>query len=151
MSEKHRCKHCHQVFPFRPQNPNQQYCSKSECQKARKRQWQRLKLLADPAYQANQGDAQHCWQEKHPTYWQEYRARHPDYVERNRTQQRERNRRRRVRQGTGPGVIAKMDASTPENIINPGRYRLSCIDSTSGGLIAKMDALIVEINVVSSA
>jgi hypothetical protein len=42
--------------------------------------------------------------------------------------------------------IAKMDASTPESFINPGRYLLTRIEN---GLIAKMDALIVEINVVA--
>jgi hypothetical protein len=38
-----------------------------------------------------------------------------------------------------------MDASMPERSINSGRYLLSRVE---GGLIAKMDALVVEINVV---
>jgi hypothetical protein len=42
--------------------------------------------------------------------------------------------------------IAKMDASKPERFINPGRYLLSRVES---GLIVNMDALIVEINVLS--
>jgi len=45
-------------------------------------------------------------------------------------------------------VIAKMDASMPESSINSGRYLLSMVD---GGMIAKMDALVVEINVISGS
>ncbi|MCJ7601257.1 MAG: hypothetical protein MUO63_07095 [Desulfobulbaceae bacterium] len=146
MAERRTCKHCHNGFYPRPQNPDQQYCSERECQRARKRIWQKKKLLTDSDYQANQHEAQRCWQEDNPDYWQDYRKRHPDYVDRNRELQRDRNRRRRG-QDTGQVTIAKMDASMPKIPINPGRYLLSRVDS---GVIAKMDALIVEIHVVSS-
>jgi hypothetical protein len=145
MAKMRHCKHCHQVFCPRPQNPDQRYCSEPACQRARKRDWQQQKLLTDPDYQANQSAAQRCWQEKNPEYRQQYREKNPDYVDRNRERQRERNRRRR-KHDTGLVPIAKMDASMPERSINPGRYLLSRVES---GLIAKMDALIVEINVVS--
>lgn len=143
MAERRKCKNCHQFFCPRPQNPDQQYCSKGACQRARKRLWQQRKLHADPDYHANQSAAQSCWQEKNPDYWSKYREGHPDYVERNRENQRERNRRRRMQDGSQL-PIAKMDASIPERSINPGRYLLSRVE---GGLIAKMDALVVEINV----
>jgi len=145
MAERRKCKHCLKGFRPRPQNPDQEYCSEQTCQRARKRIWQQQKLLIDSDYRANQKASQICWQEKNPNYWQEYRKRNPDYTVRNRDLQRERNRRRRE-QDTGESPIAKMDASTPERAINPGRYMLSRVDS---GLIANMDALIVEINVVS--
>ncbi len=145
MAERRKCQHCHQSFSPRPQNPDQQYCSERVCQRARKRIWQRRKLLADPDYHDNQSAAQSSWQEKNSDYWSKYRASHPDYVEHNRENQRERNHRRR-RQDTDQALVAKMDASMPERSINPGRYLLSRVE---GGLIAKMDALIVEINVVS--
>jgi hypothetical protein len=145
MAERRKCKHCHQSFSPRPQNPDQEYCSERACQRARKRIWQQRKLLADPDYHANQSAAQSCWQEKNPDYWSKYRERNPDYVEHNRDRQRERNRRRRE-QDIDRTLIAKMDASMPGSFINPGRYLLSRIES---GLIAKMDALIVEINVVT--
>ena len=145
MAERRKCKHCLKGFLPRPQNPDQEYCSEQACQRARKRIWQQQKLLIDSDYRANQKAAQSCWQEKNLDYWQKYRERHPDYVARNRERQRERNRRRRE-QDTGQAPIAKMDASAPEKSLNPGRYMLSRVDS---GLIANMDALIVEINVVS--
>lgn len=143
MAERRKCIHCLKGFRPRPQNPDQQFCSEKACQRARKLIWQQQKLLNDSDYQANQKAAQNCWQEKNPDYWQEYRKRNPDYVARNRDLQRERNRRRRE-QDAEQAPIVKMDASMPERSINPGRYLLSRVDT---GLIANMDALIVEINV----
>jgi hypothetical protein len=147
MAETRRCKHCQQTFHYRPQNPDQQYCSQQVCQQARKRNWHRQKLLTDADYRANQRDAGHCWQEKNPDYWRKYRETHPDYARRNRERQQERNRRRRE-QNSSEVPIAKMDASNPASPFSSGRYQLRRVDTD---LIAKMDALIVEINVVSSA
>ena len=45
MAERRICKHCHKGFYPRPQNPDQQYCSERECQRARKRIWQKKKIL----------------------------------------------------------------------------------------------------------
>ena len=120
---------------------NQQYCSRPECQRARKRKWQREKLARDSAYRENQAAAQKEWSSRNKGYWQEYRRKNPAYAERNRLKQRERNHRR----GSG-AKIAKMDASGTENIITSGCYRLVplCND-----MIAKMDAVIVKIDVVS--
>jgi hypothetical protein len=120
MAERRKCKHCLKGFRPRPQNHDQEYCSEQACQRARKRIWQKKKLLADPDYQANQKASQICWQEKNPNYWQEYRKRNPDYTVRNRDLQRERNRRRRE-QDTGESPIAKMDALIVEiNVVSGG-------------------------------
>lgn len=145
MAERRKCKHCQQYFCPRRQNPDQQYCSERECQRARKRIWQKNKLLSDPDYHANQSAAKSSWRENNPDYWRKYREKNLGYVERNRERQRERNHRR-CGQDIDRALIAKMDASMSERSINPGRYLLSRIE---GGLIAKMDALIVEISVVS--
>jgi hypothetical protein len=146
MAERRKCKHCHKSFSPRPQNPDQQYCSEPDCQRARKRIWQQRKLLADADYHANQRAAQSIWQKKNPDYWSKYRQRNPVYVERNRANQRDRNHYRNW-QDKGRSAIAKMDSSISESSIIPGRYQLRRIDS---GRIAKMDALIVEINLFSS-
>jgi len=145
MAERRKCKHCLQGFLPRPQNPDQQYCSERECQRVRKRHWQQQKLLSDPDYRDNQCAAQRSWREENSDYWRKYRERNPEYVARNRDRQRDRNRRRGG-PDTGRMPIAKMDASKPERFINPGRYLLSRVES---GLIVNMDALIVEINVLS--
>jgi len=114
---------------------------RSECQRARKRKWQREKRAKDSAYRDNQAAAQREWCSRNKGYWREYRRRNPAYTERNRQQQRERNRRRR-----SGAKIAKMDASGAKHIISSGRYQLVPL---CNGVIAKMDAVIVEIDVVS--
>lgn len=137
-----RCKHCGKRIYPRPQNPDQQYCAQPECQKARKREWQRQKLKNDPDYQENQRNAAHRWRAKNPDYWCNYRNQHKEYTKRNREQQKLRNQRRA---GSRNSAIANMDVSDSKNNINSGRYHLIPV---TGELVANMDASIVEINVI---
>ncbi len=136
------CACCKRIFIPRPTVCNQQYCSASECQKMRKRKWQKEKLANDREYRDNQAAAQKEWCSRNKSYWKEYRKRNPGYAERNRILQRERNRRRRSK-----SQIAKMDASVAENIISSGCYRLRPL---CNGVLAKRDELIVKIDVISS-
>jgi len=140
-----RCKHCGKRIYPRPQNPNQQYCTQPECQKERKRQWQRQKMKTDPAYQENQRDAARKWRAKNPDYWRNYRNKRKEYTRRNREQQKQRNQRRGRNAGSGNSAIANMDVSDSKNNINSGRYHLIPV---TGELVANMDASIVEINVI---
>lgn len=137
-----RCKHCGKRIYPRPQNPNQHYCKKPECQKARKRQWQRQKTNTDPDYKENQRAAARRWRAKNPDYWRHYRNNHKVYTRKNREQQKRRNQRRI---GVPNSTIANMDASNAQKDINPGRYQLVPV---IGGLVANMDASIVEISVI---
>jgi len=89
--------------------PNQQYCSRPECQKARRRKWQKKKLATDEAYRANQADCQRAWRQRNPDYWRRYRRTHPAYTERNRQFQRQRNCRKRQSSGGDRSMVAKMD------------------------------------------
>lgn len=143
-----RCACCNDELPSVPAVRNHCYCSKPVCQKERKRLWHKRKLVTDKAYRESRADAQRKWSSANSGYWKEYRANHPDYVKRNREKQRERNRKRpRKRDIPESGVIAKMDTLSAQNIIPFGRYRLIPL---AANLIAKMDALVVEIGVVSS-
>lgn len=135
-----RCLCCKRPVIAHPAVAHQRYCSDPECQKARKRNWQKEKLARDPDYRANQADAQRQWRSRNRGYWREYRSKHPAYTEANRICQRERNRRRRA-----GSEIAKMDEQMAKTVIRSGRYRLVPLD---GGGIAKMDELIVEIGVI---
>ena len=110
------------------------------CQRERRRRWHQDKLRSDEDYRANQAQAQRAWTGRHGDYWREYRARHPDYTERNRLEQRRRDHRRRATR------LAKMDASTPINAVPSGTYRLL---PEAGGDLAKMDAWTVKITVIS--
>ena len=136
--ENKQCVACSQQFQPRPQVPHQSYCSAPDCQRERRRQWQRLKLQADPDYQNNQSRAQQAWCQRNPNYWREYREANPQYVERNRALQQGRNAK-----ASAPS-IAKMDASIPQIPLPSGIYRLSLV---KGDGIAKMDAWTVEITV----
>ncbi|MEA3412029.1 MAG: hypothetical protein U9R74_10900, partial [Pseudomonadota bacterium] len=59
-----RCAACGALFTPCRNVANQQYCSKPECQRERRRRWQREKLKQDPDYQANQAAAQRRWRER---------------------------------------------------------------------------------------
>ncbi len=142
-----RCAACDDLFTPRCNVPNQTYCSKPECQRERRRRWQRQKLKADADYRANQAAAQRRWRERNRDYWRRYRQSHPTYTERNRRAQRKRNRKR-VQGVTGPSpaMIAKMDAYPSQSPVASGTYRL--VPVCDGG-IAKMDAYLVEMHVLS--
>lgn len=86
-----RCECCKRRFIPRPAVRHQEYCSNPECQKARKRAWQKEKLASDSDYRANQAEAQRQWRSRNRDYWRRYRRRNPTYTEGNRIRQRERN------------------------------------------------------------
>jgi hypothetical protein len=136
MNRTIRCTHCGNRFEPNPRNKNQSYCSNKECQRARKRKWQREKLLNDPDYKANQRDCWRKWHERHPGYYKLYRERHPKSSERNRLMQRYRNSHRPSRR-----TIAKMDALRPAPVLDPASYYLL-------PMIAKMDASIQKVIII---
>ena len=145
---RRRCKHCQKLFTPCLHVPDQEYCSAEDCQRARKRKWQKEKLASDSDYRAAQKEAQERWIEKNPRYWKKYRKEHNLYTERNRDQQRERARIHRPHNHFDhdpcevSGVIAKMDASSVKNSVSKGRYLLVPVID---GKFAKMDASFVEI------
>ena len=67
------CSHCGHPFEPRPQVPDQAFCSTPECQRARKREWQRAKLQSDPDYRINQQAAQRAWSKRNHDYWRNHR------------------------------------------------------------------------------
>jgi hypothetical protein len=140
--ESRRCVACGDCFRPRPQVPQQSYCRATACQRERQRRWQQAKRQSDPDYRANQQEAQRAWGRRHPEYWQAYRESHPAYTDANRVKQRERDQQRRS------GRLAKMDVKTRECSVPSGTYRLLPIDAAD---LAKMDAWMVEITVLSSA
>lgn len=136
--ENKNCAACGQTFQPRPQVPQQAYCSAPACQQQRRQQWLRLKLKADPDYRDNQTRAQQAWIQRNPDYWRQYRESHPDYVDRNRAQQRGRD------SAAATDSLAKMDASKSPAPLPSGLYRLIPVVDPD---LAKMDVWIVEITV----
>ena len=99
-----RCNACHRIQPVNPRNPKQEYCNRADCQRARKRAWQRKKRATDPDYRQNQIDAHKRWRERHPEYWREYR--------------------KKIKDSLPPPdpPAAKMDGSPQDFHIFPGKY-----------------------------
>ncbi len=112
------CKACRATRPVNPRNPNQEYCNRADCQRARKRAWQRKKRATDPDYRENQNDCQKRWRESHPEYWREYRKKIKDS------------------QPPPDTPAVKMDASPHDFSIVPGKYILVPVH----GQNIKMDA-----------
>jgi hypothetical protein len=133
---------CSDPLPLNSRVPDQSYCSRTQCQRERRKFWQREKKLLDPAYRDAQAAAHKAWAERNVDYWHRYRERHPDYAERNRGQQRVRNASQR-----SDSPIAKMDASRPTFPLPSGTYRLQLKDAEG---VAKMDVFTVEITVLTT-
>ncbi|MDD2468648.1 MAG: hypothetical protein PHI97_32120 [Desulfobulbus sp.] len=113
------CKACRGTRPINPRNPNQKYCNHADCQRARKREWQRKKRASDPDYRQNQNDCQKRWREQHPHYWREYRKK---------------------KKGSLPPPdppAVKMDGSTAYFFVVPGK----CMPIPVPGKNVKMDAI----------
>jgi hypothetical protein len=113
------CVCCGEPFEPRPQVPDQAYCSAPDCQRTRKRQWQRAKLQSDPDYRINQRAAQQAWSQRNSDYWRNYRDAWPDCEQRNREQQRSRDARARDR--AREVDLAKMDVCS----LPTGLYRIT--------------------------
>lgn len=136
------CVHCDSSLPPGKRNPKQRYCGRLECQRARKRQWQKEKLQNDPCYKENQKQANKDWQKNNPAYWQGYRSKNKGYAERNRVKSRDRMRiRRQVIRAVEK--FAKMDASLVDEQRLSGYYALLPF----GDMFAKMDVKILKVHV----
>jgi hypothetical protein len=134
------CACCGLSFIPIPQRPDQAYCSKSACQKARRQRWYQEKLQEDPDYRENKRRSQREWMDRNPTYWRQYRHSHPEYTERNRRQQSGKSKAVPV------ADLAKIDESTLPKGITAGIYRISPVQ---GSCSKKSDVWIVEISPVS--
>ena len=131
---------------FIPRNCKQNYCTKAECQRARKAAWQRFKLKYDDEYRTQQHLSHQKWLQSRPDYYRSYRRRNPDKVIRNRALQTIRNRRKRHHAGRQKSadatLIAKMDARKYCHFNMVGQFYLVPV-------IAKMDVSRVNIYTIS--
>ena len=137
-----KCKSCGQEFRPHPQVPSQTYCSVKACQCDRRRLAQMARRYDDPDYRDNDDRANKAWAVKNPSYWKQYRASHPEYVERNRKQQQVRNKRKQSAR------IANVAESVPNSPFPSGRYRLARV---TADCIANEAHWIVEITYLSDA
>jgi hypothetical protein len=72
--EERTCTYC--IEKFRPSryHPDQQVCSSGDCQRRRRTDYHRKKLVEDPVYREQCRDSQQKWREKNPHYMKRYWA-----------------------------------------------------------------------------
>lgn len=146
MRKKKHCKCCRRIFLI-TRNPGQHYCSKADCQRARKNQWRKNARRNDVDYRSNQSRSNQRWQVSHPDYWKRYRASHQKYVHRNREKQRVRDGSAKIRVHAQGAHLAKSDASPENNPIHSGSYWLIPVLVNN---LAKSDALFVKIDLITT-
>jgi hypothetical protein len=95
MVQGRRCRYCEHEFQPSKFQPGQLVCSQPDCQRQRRADYHRQKIAADPEYRQVCRESSQKWRSRNPDYWQRYREKHPDAVERNRQRQRIRDRKRR--------------------------------------------------------
>jgi hypothetical protein len=97
--------------------------------------------LSDPDYSENQSLAQSAWAIRNAQYWRNYRETHPEYVAKNRLQQKNRNSAGRNQK------VAKSDAPAPHSSLEAGVYRLSVLVQPT---VAKNGVWLVELTLHES-
>jgi len=139
------CKNCVKQVPANIRlKGTQQYCGEPDCQRARKAAWHRAKKVKEADYCTRQKQCAKNWRENKPAhkYQDLYRQDHPDYVAKNREQQRVRNQKRRNQ--SSQQKIVKMDAlqDQPEKTMD---FILTSYQMDASKKIVKMDTLLVQL------
>jgi hypothetical protein len=91
------CRYCQKSFQPSKFQPSQAVCSDSACQRQRRTEYHRQKIVIDSEYRDVCRDSTRKWRARNPDYWQRYRTAHPNAVDRNRQQQKFRDRRQHLR------------------------------------------------------
>ena len=96
MTETRCCLYCQRSFHPSAYRLQQRVCSQPECQRHRRADYHRRKILADPVYAQVVLDSRNQWRAEHADYQKTYWRTHPEAAERNRQRQRQLDRQRRV-------------------------------------------------------
>ena len=148
------CLNCKKTVPANVRLKGEQnYCGCKDCQNKKKRIWYRNKIATDPEYAKRQKECKKRWRNTKPNhqYMAQYRQTHPDYVKKNREQQRERNKKLREKQNKLPSPekpekIVKIDA-LDTSCEKPRIYEMKILTPERSEKIVKIDALLVELAV----
>jgi hypothetical protein len=72
--QNRECPYCGREFKPSRSHRNQKVCSSPDCQRQRRAEYHRTKLINDPLYRALCEDSQKTWKERNPDYMKQYRA-----------------------------------------------------------------------------
>lgn len=149
MSPTFVCKACglERERNYRLGNKEQQYCRDRDCQRERRREYQRNRLHSQPAYCQKQRSCRVRWRHHQVSlakYQQAYRANHPEYTAKNRQQQRQRNAKRRQKVVSKPNPVAMPDPVIVKmnscNSVKLGTYHITLTPGETLELIVKMNS-----------
>ncbi|PYY12516.1 MAG: hypothetical protein DMG69_01050 [Acidobacteria bacterium] len=96
MSKTRRCPYCQRSFLPSVYRPQQEVCGQPECQRRRRADYHRKKLVSDPVYHQVVLESQKKWRDAHCEYQKQRRRANPQLVENNRQHQRQRDQKRRL-------------------------------------------------------
>jgi hypothetical protein len=143
------CHHCGNEVPHNPHiRRGQKYCSTKECQRARKREWDKERYNSDETYKHKRLSSQKIWRKIRPSheYQKNYRKMHPEYVNRNRELQRNRNEKRQEsKQKDIEGMIVNTDTLFTHPLID---VTYALMQVTKGGKIVNTDTLMVRMQIL---
>jgi hypothetical protein len=92
-----RCRYCERIFQPSKYQPGQSVCSEPSCQRRRRADDHRQRIITDPEYRQVCLDSVQKWRARNLDYWRRYRDQHPTAVARNRQRQYVRDQKRRLR------------------------------------------------------
>ena len=141
------CHHCDRRCRFNPRVKNQEYCSRKECQQARKSEWDKKQYHTKKRYRKKRLASQKTWRKKRKEYQKEYRARHPEYVALCYELQKKRYAERREAERK---AIEEYNVNTDAIFTQPRRdgvYKLIPVDETKNNV--NTDAFIVKMQILS--
>jgi len=143
------CHHCGRTCRSNPRLKDQGYCSRKECQQARKREWEKKKYRTNKKYRETRLKSQKKWRENnnHSKYQKEYRSKRPDYVAQCYKDQKERYHERREAERK---ALGKNNVNTDTLTLHPtsgGLYKLIPMEVTK--INVNTDAFIVKMQILS--
>ena len=133
-----RCRYCRQAFQPNRYHPQQQVCTHPVCQRQRRSDYHRQKIVSDPVYQQVCLESPRKWRRANPDYWRKYRQDHPEQVERNRRQQRVRDQKRRfvnlANNNLAHGQVLFFQSPDPSGLLSAAscKQHPSCAVPTAG-------------------
>ena len=136
------CLHCCKSVPSNPRIKKQKYCSSRLCQNTRRRSSGKKGSSSPSESRLLRKARNKRWRDTRPghEYQKQYRANHPEYVNRNRELQKERNIKRKPEPST---MIVKTYALSPQPL-QDGLYRGFEVQN---GKIVKTYALLSQMQV----
>lgn len=142
------CQHCGRICHCNPRVKNQKYCSRKECQQARKREWEKKNYHTNKKYRKSRLKSQKNWRKNYPhkEYQKEYRSRRPDYVARCYAKQKESYHERREAERK---ALEQNNVNTDAIFTQSrrgGLYKLIPMDATKNNV--NTDAFIVKMQIL---